>query len=134
MIEHLETNEAEVYGRLAVAGTRLRDGLARISESSGFPVHVLGATPAGFPKSSLVYMHPALGGSASPTCPEELVERGNPRIPERLLKATLLLCDLSTRSGIGGVTMAHTDDDLARTLERVSDGFDRFVRAGLAGG
>jgi len=134
MLDHLETNESEVYGRLAVAGTRIRDGLARISQSEGFPIHVLGATPAGFPGSSLVYMHPALEASASPTCPEELVERGNPRIPERLLKATLLLCDLSTRSGIGGVTMAHTDDDLARTLESVSDGFDRFVRAGLAGG
>ena len=65
------------------------------------------------------------------TCPEELAERSHPLIAERLLKATLLLEDLSTRSGIGAVSTAHTDADLDRTLESVRAGFERFRSAGL---
>lgn len=131
MISHLEERQAEIYPQLARAGEQLRTGLARVTAGAGVSVHLLGETPQGFPGSSLVCMHLAREATAKPSCPEELAERGNPQVTERLLKATLLLEDLSTRSGMGAVSTAHSDADLEKTLESVRAGFDRLRRAGL---
>jgi glutamate-1-semialdehyde 2,1-aminomutase len=131
MLSYLEEHADEVYGRLARAGDRLRAGVVEVAASCGVPIHVLGKTPDGFPASSLVYMHLAREATEPPSCPDELAERSHPLITERLLKATLLLEDLSTRSGIGAVSTAHTDADLDRTLESVRAGFDRLRKAGL---
>jgi hypothetical protein len=42
-----------------------------------------------------------------------------------------MLEDLSTRSGIGAISTAHTHDDLAWTLEACRAAFRRFKAAGL---
>ncbi len=131
MISHLEERQAEIYPRLARAGERLRAGLERVAAQAGVSVHLLGQTPAGFPGSSLVCMHLGREATAKPSCPEELAERRSPRVTERLLKATLLLENLSTRSGMGAVSTAHSDGDLEQTLESVRAGFDRLRRAEL---
>jgi glutamate-1-semialdehyde 2,1-aminomutase len=131
MLSYLEKNADEVYGRLARSGDRLRTGLAEVSASCGVPVHILGKTPDGFPASSLVYMHLAREAGEFPTCPDELAERSHPLITERMLKATLLLENLSTRSGLGAVSTAHTDADIDQTLESVHAGLRRLSSAGL---
>lgn len=131
MLGHLEAHADEVYGRLDRAGRHMREGLARVAAEAGVPVHVLGSTAEGFPGGSLVYMHVAGEPSPAPTCPEELTARAHPLVSERLLKSTLLLEDLSTRSGLGAVSVAHGDDDLERTLSSVAAGFARLSAAGL---
>ncbi len=131
MLSFLEEHADEVYGRLARSGEMLRAGLARVASEAGVPVHLLGAMPSGFPGSSLVYLHPARPDTAPPSCPEELAERRHPLVTERLLKSTLLLEDLSTRSGMGAVSTAHDGADLERTLAAMGAGLTRLKRAGL---
>ena len=72
---------------------------------------------------------PGLVAAASP---EDLAAGAHPLIGENLLKSVLLLEDVSTRSGLGAVSLAHDEDDLARTLEGYRAGLDRLRRAGLA--
>jgi glutamate-1-semialdehyde aminotransferase len=76
-------------------------------------------------------MHLAAEDSPEPSCPEELVERGHPLIDERLLKSVLLLEDLSTRSGIGAISTAHSEQDIERTLDAVRAAFRRLGGAEL---
>jgi glutamate-1-semialdehyde 2,1-aminomutase len=134
MLSHLEQHADEVYGRLARSGEMLRTGLARVADEAGMPVHVLGTMPPGFPGSSLVYLHAARPGAASPSSPEELAASRHPLVSERLLKSTLLLEDLSTRSGLGAVSTAHDAADLERTLEAMRAGLARLARAGFGAG
>lgn len=132
MLEHLERHGEEIYPRLAEAGERMRRELGEAAERAGVPVHVLGALGDGMPGSSLVLVHAAGVEAPSPTCPEELAERAHPRIDERLLKSVLMLEGLSTRSGLGAISTAHTAEDLDRTSERFEAGLRRFKKAGVA--
>ena len=94
-------------------------------------MHLLGTTGEDNLGSSLVYMHVVRECTPPPTCAEELAERVHPRISERLLKSTLLVEGVSTRSGLGAISTAHTKADLSETLEGVRASFERLVRAGL---
>jgi glutamate-1-semialdehyde 2,1-aminomutase len=134
MLSHLEEHAGTIYPQLAERGERLRQAVARTAREAGLPVHVAGGPAAGLPGGSFVGVHAVREGTAPPTGPEELAERANPLVPERLLKAVLLLEGLSTRSGCGAISTAHTDDDLVRTVEAMRAGWRRFVDAGLAGG
>jgi glutamate-1-semialdehyde 2,1-aminomutase len=131
MLRHVEEQASEIYPRLAERGERMRREVARVAEALGVPVHVAGGTGAGLPGSSLVCVHLVRHDTAAPTCPEELAERANPLVPERLLKAVLLLEGLSTRSGVGAISTAHSDEDLARTIEGLRRGLARLGEAGL---
>jgi glutamate-1-semialdehyde 2,1-aminomutase len=130
-LRHLLDHGDEVYDRLSRLGERMRQGIARIAGETGMPVHLLGTSNAVLGGSSLVFLHIAKENTPTPDCPEDLAERSHPRLGERLLKSTLMLEDVSCRSGLGAISTAHTEEDVERTLEGVRAAFDRFASAGL---
>jgi glutamate-1-semialdehyde 2,1-aminomutase len=131
LLRHLIDNEDEIYPALAAKGRKLRAGLSRVADETGIPIRVLGLAAGEIQESSLVYAHLVRDPTASVASPEDLAESGHPLVGERLLKATLLLESLSTRSGIGAISTAHTDDDLDRTLDAWRAGLARLRDAGL---
>jgi glutamate-1-semialdehyde 2,1-aminomutase len=130
-LRHLRDRGGDVYANLARLGRHARDGLQRVAEESGVPIHVLGASDDELPESSLVMWYPARAAGPSARCPEELAERAHPVIDERLLKSTLMLEGVSVRSGMGAVSEAHDDSDLDATLAATTAALARFRRAGL---
>ena len=118
--------------RLVAKGDRMRRELPRIAAEAGVPMQVTGASAADGVASSLVFAHPVKEGAERPTSPDDLVAAAHPWISERLLKSTLLLEDVSTRSGLGAISLAHGDEDLTRTLEGYRAALDRLRKAGLA--
>lgn len=131
MVRHLIEHRDEVYPRLAETGRRLREGVRRLAEQAGLPLYVFGDSAEALPGSSLVFVHAGRSDVEPPSCPEELAERRHPTIGERLLKATLLLEDVSVRNGLGAVSTRHGEEELRRTLEGFSAAIERFRRAGL---
>ena len=131
MLGHLVDEEARIYPRLAGLGRRAREGLLRVTREAGVPAFIPEPPGELLPGSSLVMMHLAREEGPVPACPEDLAERGHPLIGERLLKSTMMLEDLSVRSGLGAISAAHTEEELDRTLEGVRAGLDRLRRAGL---
>jgi glutamate-1-semialdehyde 2,1-aminomutase len=131
IVSHLVTNEETIYPRLAAAGDRMREAVARVAVEAGLPVQVLGSSAEDGIRGSLVLVHPAAGDAPRSTCSEELAAAAHPWITERLLKAVLLLEDVSSRSGIGAISTTHTDEDLDRTLDGFRAAVERLKRAGL---
>jgi glutamate-1-semialdehyde 2,1-aminomutase len=131
MVSYLVANEATIYPQLAAKGDRMRREIPRIAEQSGLPLHVLGPSGDDVVTGSLVLVHPVKAGAPRPDCSEELAGAAHPWIAERLLKSVLLLEDVSSRSGIGGISTVHTDADLDHTLEGFRAALDRLKKAGL---
>jgi glutamate-1-semialdehyde 2,1-aminomutase len=131
MMRHLIDHEGEIFPQLAESGRRLRERLQRVADQAGLPIFVFGQPEGVLPGSSLIFVYAATAGASVPTCPEELAENRHPLIDERLLKATLLLQDVSARHGLGAVSTRHGEEEFRRTLEGYSAAIERFRAAGL---
>jgi glutamate-1-semialdehyde 2,1-aminomutase len=131
LLRHVMENEDEVYSTLARVGASLREGLAELARDAPVTFHVQDAPTEVTTGNSLAFLHFLRDGAACPTCPEELAERAHPHITERLLKATLLLEDVSVRFGIGAASTTHTETHLDQTFEGFRHALDRFVKAGI---
>ncbi len=131
VIRYLVENEDTVYPRLASKGDRMRQELETLAGEAGLPVHVLGPSTGDAAAGSLVFVHPVREGARRPACPEDLVQDAHPLITERLLKSVLLLEELSTRSGLGALSLAHDDRYMDRTIDGYRAALARMKRAGL---
>jgi len=131
MVRHLAENEATIYPELARMGQRMRRELRAITDEAGLPVVLAGPTADDVVSGSLVFMH-AVADAAVPTqSPEDLVANRHPFVGERLLKSVLLLEDVSSRSGLGAISLAHTEEDLRRTLDGYRAALRRLQAARL---
>jgi glutamate-1-semialdehyde 2,1-aminomutase len=131
MVKHLVQNKDTIYPQLAAKGDKMRREIPRIAEKAGVPLHVLGPSADDVVAGSLVFVHPVDAGASRPSCPEELAGSAHPSISERLLKSVLLLEDVFTRSGLGGISTTHSDADLDHTLDGFRAAFDRLKKAEL---
>jgi glutamate-1-semialdehyde 2,1-aminomutase len=131
LLRHLVEHEREIYDDLAAKGARLRPEIARVAGAAGVPVRVLDPPALPGRGSSLVFAHLVAGEAGEIHNPDDLAAARHPLVDERLLKATLLLEDLSTRTGLGSVSTAHTSADLRRTVDAWDAGLGRLRRAGL---
>lgn len=131
MLTHLKGEEGRIYPTLARRAARMRRELAELAAAAGVPLGVLAPPKVDGAGGSLVFAHVMGSVAAAPTSPEGLVSTAHPRISERLLKATLLLEGVSTRSGLGALSAAHTEPELARTLDAFRAAFARLSRAEL---
>jgi glutamate-1-semialdehyde 2,1-aminomutase len=131
MLEHLVAEESRIYPRLAALGEYARERLLRVTREAGVPVFLPAPPRELSGDGSLVLMHLAREEGPVPSCPEDLAERAHPLIGERLLKSTLMLEDLSVRSGLGAISTTHTEEELDHSLEAVRAGLDRLRRADL---
>jgi glutamate-1-semialdehyde 2,1-aminomutase len=131
MLRHLIDHEAEIYPELARKGDRMRQGLAEIADKAGFPLQITGPEAGDVVSGSLVFAHPVRERNGKLTSPDQLMEERHPLIGERLLKATLLLEEISSRSGLGSLSTVHDEADMQRTLDGYAAGLERLQRAGL---
>jgi len=130
MMRHVIESEAEVYDRLAVLGEYMRAGLKRVSQDTGVPLHILGAPGDVVPGSSLVFVYIAVDGENAPRSPEDVAAARSP-VDDGLLKSVLLLEGVSVRSGLGAISISHSEADLDRTLDGFRAAFHRLRQAEL---
>ncbi len=126
--------ENEIYPKLAELGNTLRAGLDRLKKDAPLTFHVQDVPPEIAPGTSLAFLHVTRDGAERPASPGELAERAHPLISERLLKAALLLEDVSVRFGIGALSTAHTDEHIDQTVAAFGVVLEKFAKAGLARG
>jgi glutamate-1-semialdehyde 2,1-aminomutase len=131
IVKHLIQNKDTIYPQLAAKGDKMRREIPRIAEEAGLRVHTLGPSADDVVAGSLVFAHPVMGDAPAPTCPEDLASSAHPAVTERLLKSVLLLEDVFTRSGLGGISATHTDEDLDQTLAAFRAAFARLGKAGI---
>ena len=124
--------EDEIYAKLAELGNKLRAGLDRLKTDAPLTFHVQNVPPEIAPGSSLAFLHVTREGAAYPRSPDELAETAHPWISERLLKASLLLEDVSVRFGIGSLSTAHTDEHIDKTVAAFGTTLEKLAKAGLA--
>lgn len=123
-----------IYPALFARGERLRAGLEAAAKRAGIPVAITGVAPGALPGIALLMVHPVSEPLAQPArCPEDLLGKRHPAIDGKLLKAVLLLHDLSVRSGLGALSTAHDDHTIDATVTRFEDGLGRLRDAGLVG-
>jgi glutamate-1-semialdehyde 2,1-aminomutase len=129
LLKHLIEHEQEIYRQLGQLGQSLRKRIADLPDLPGLRLHVTGSPDVASFGSSLVYLHTLGEAGADPQRPEDLVEQAHPYIDDGLLKATLMLEDLSVHFGVGAVSTAHGEGDLDRTAAALAAMLQRF-RAG----
>lgn len=132
-IDWLTEHEETFYPATFRLGAAARDVVAAAARSAGVTVHVCGHDPDVLPGSAMVLVHPArsdAGLDAPASCPEDLLEVRPPGVDPGLLKSMLLLRDVSARNGLGTVTTAHTEDDLAIAGAALQDVFRELRTAG----
>lgn len=121
MIEYLVAHEDEVYPRIAAMGERLRKGIEKVFADRGILACCTGHPNSAVPGSSLASVHFPATNDLKLSCPDQV---GNPALSditlrETVMKLGLLVQDVNVSHGIGAVSMAHSDADIARTLEAV---------------
>jgi glutamate-1-semialdehyde 2,1-aminomutase len=133
MLDHLVAHEAEIYGRLARLGERLRSGLARTFAELRIPAWISGDPNECVPGSSIVMVHLARSEGGRPTRPEQVSgpEGAHPVVGDDLLRALLLLEGVSVRNGLGAASTAHEDGDVDATLAAYRRALVRLRDAGL---
>jgi glutamate-1-semialdehyde 2,1-aminomutase len=134
MLEHLVANESTIYPQLADRGEFLRRGLETIFRELGIGAWISGWPNDAIRGSSMVMLDLAAGAGGRPSCPEERMGpgRAHPAVDDELVRSLLLLEGVSARHGLGGVSLAHEDEDLARTLAGWRRVLERLREAGLA--
>jgi glutamate-1-semialdehyde 2,1-aminomutase len=133
-LDHLTAHEAEFYPATFRLGQVARDRVARAAHAAGVEVRVCGHDPAVLPGSSMVLVHPVRNDAGipdgPPSCPETLLEARPAGVDPGLLKSMLLLRDVSSRNGLGMVSSAHAERDLARAGDALEGVFGELRAAG----
>ncbi|MDX1390057.1 MAG: aminotransferase class III-fold pyridoxal phosphate-dependent enzyme, partial [Acidobacteriota bacterium] len=124
--------EHEIYPKLGELGNSLRAGLESLKRTAPLTFHIQDVPPEVAPGSSLAFLHVTREGAACPRSPDQLAESAHPVITERLLKAALLLEDVSVRFGIGSLSTAHTSEHIEKTITAFGVALRKFADAGLA--
>jgi glutamate-1-semialdehyde 2,1-aminomutase len=119
MMEHLVAHEREIYPRIAGLGAEARRTVEEAFRSAGIPVRCTGGGSDALPAGSLSAAHfPYEEGTACDT-PEQT---RNPSVcdvalSDRVVQLALLLEDVFVMHGLGSVSAAHTEADIARLGE-----------------
>ncbi|MDI7278063.1 MAG: aminotransferase class III-fold pyridoxal phosphate-dependent enzyme [Anaerolineae bacterium] len=119
MIEHLVRHESTTYPQLAEAGERLRAGLEKVFADHGMLARCTGRGNEVVPGSSLIQVHFPCRDDLALEGPEALWDPllCDAMMRERVLRLGLLLRDVNVSHGLGALSTAHSEADLAQTLE-----------------
>jgi glutamate-1-semialdehyde 2,1-aminomutase len=134
MLQHLIDHEDEVYPYLARLGDQVRSQVESIFREHGIIVRCTGYPNDAIPGSSLATLHFPLRPDIEISSPEIAAD---PKccmleVRERLLKLALLLEDVYAMHGLGALSTAHTEDDLAHlytACDRVAERLSELVRS-----
>jgi glutamate-1-semialdehyde 2,1-aminomutase len=113
---YLSQHEDEVYPRLAELGEKTRQMIEATFADEGIYARCTGYGNEMVPGSSLAMTHfPCEAGRRLKT-PDDLYDPDvcNVTLRERVLKLGLLVEDVHVIHGLGALSTAHTEDDIAR--------------------
>jgi glutamate-1-semialdehyde 2,1-aminomutase len=116
MMTHLVAAEEEIYPRLARLGERARRTVEEAFRLEGIRASCTGDGNDALPGSSMAAVHFPYGEGSSCRSPEQT---RNPdvcdvELSDTVLQLALLLEDVFVMHGLGSVSTAHTEDDIAR--------------------
>jgi glutamate-1-semialdehyde 2,1-aminomutase len=119
MMEHLIGAEQEIYPRLASLGEKARRVVEEAFGSEGIRVRCTGGGNDALPGSSMAAVHFPYSAGTACDSPEQT---RNPEIcdvelSDTVLQLALLLEDVFVMHGLGSVSAAHTEEDIARLGE-----------------
>ena len=119
MMHHLIDQESQIYPRLADLGERTRTAMTEAFRAEGIDVVCTGSGNDAIPGGSLGALHFPHDPSTRCDSPEQT---RNPEICDVLMsdvivQLALLLEDVFVMHGLGSVSTAHTDEDVARLAE-----------------
>jgi glutamate-1-semialdehyde 2,1-aminomutase len=115
MLEYLEKNQARLYPRLEALGEAARAIVERALGAEGIDARCSGGGNEALPPSSLVGVHFRCAEGGSLEAPDDVQdpELFDPVLGEKLLRLALLLEDVHVVHGVGALSLAHDDSDLA---------------------
>lgn len=127
LVAHLAEHEHEIYPRLAALGERMRRGVEEAFGRHGIHARCTGYGNATVPGSSVGMVHFPFEETEF-TCPEQV---WNPAVcdverREKVLKLALLLERVHVMHGLGALSTAHSEDDLAWLFEACEAAAERF--------
>jgi glutamate-1-semialdehyde 2,1-aminomutase len=116
---YLVEHEQEVYPRLAELGERTRQTIEKAFSEEGIYARCTGYPNEALPGSSLAMTHFPYRGGARLRTPDDLYDPDlcDVTLRERVLKLGLLLEDVHIIHGLGALSVAHTENDIARLGE-----------------
>ncbi len=121
VMSYLVEHEAEVYPRLSDLGEKARSMVEQSFAAEGIYAQCAGYGNDAFPPSSLVRVHFPYSADQPISRPEDAL---NPIIcdvvlSERVLRVAMLLENVNVMFGLGSLSTAHTEADLARVAEAI---------------
>ncbi len=118
LLRHLIEHEQEIYRTLADKGERLRQGVERVMAEHEVLARCTGGGNEVIEGSSLGTVYFPLQNDLQPERAEDLNDPHlcDVTMTERVLKLGLLLQGVNVIHGLGAISMAHTEEDLERTL------------------
>ncbi|MHB0858881.1 MAG: aspartate aminotransferase family protein [Anaerolineae bacterium] len=130
MLEHLMAHEDTIYPALASLGERLRAGVEEVFAAHGILAHCTGRGNDALAGGSLATVCFPLQEGFQPTSAEHLTDPAlcDVALLDRVFKLGMLLNGVNVAHGLGAISTAHGDEELARLFE-ACDVFARRVVA-----
>ena len=115
LMTYLVTHEAEIYPRLAELGEKTREAITTAFMEEGIFVHHTGYDSEVLPGSSLFMLHFPYDENARLERPEDWFDPSvcDLTLSHKVLDLALLLEDVFMLHSHGGVSIAHTEGDIA---------------------
>ncbi len=115
MMDYLVTHEAEVYPRLAELGERTRHTMEGAFAAEGIYARCTGYANEALPGSSLAMLHFPHQDGCRLDSPDDVHDPTvcDVTLSDKALQLALLLENVHVVHGLGAVSAAHTEDDIA---------------------
>ena len=116
MMEHLIAQEGEIYPRIALLGEKARRGAEEAFRAQGLPARCTGDPGEALGGSSMGAVHFPFDASAPCDTPEQTrnPELCDVELSDTIVQLALLLEDVFVMHGMGSVSAAHTEADVAQ--------------------
>jgi glutamate-1-semialdehyde 2,1-aminomutase len=133
MMSWLVDHEAELYPRVNALGEKARRVVEEVLRSEGIPARCTGDGNDAVPGSSMGAVNFPYDPAAQCCTPEQVKnpECCDVNLADTVLQLALLLEDVHVVHGLGAVSAAHTEEDIAR-LAQAMRGAARRIRPFLA--
>ena len=122
VMSYLAAHEEEIYPRIAELGEKARRVMEEAFASEGILARCTGYGNEALPGSSLGMCHFPYDQAQELTSPDDVYDpvKCDVELRDRLLQLALLIGDVHVMHGLGAVSTAHTEADIARFGEECS--------------
>lgn len=119
MMEHLVASESELYPRIANLAEQARRGIEEAFAAEGMAARCTGRGSSAIPSGSMAAVHFPYDPATPCDSPEQTRNPGlcDVELSDAVLQLALLLEDVFVMHGLGAVSAAHTEADIARLGE-----------------